>query len=415
MVEARQQLQMQEKPNTAFYGYQLLLILIWTQHTVFPYIAQIFRVLPIIGRYYTNVYLFVVLAALIFALPYLMRHIRVTDLLFYFCCVLVVFWTLLFLPKNAEYLSKDAWRILGQTIPLYFAGIAYSHNENKKVLFWSSLIGVGCTFLYQIRLLVVGRELNTDNMYASYNLLPSILYLIYWFFQKKKARYYVCAALVSMLPFIFGTRGPILITFVYLFLLIFIQIMSTQKTIWKVWYLLLVGGGLLFLFSGDTLTHIMQYLSDLFGKIGFSTRIFDFYLEGNIDVSVGRDRLSETIRAAIMQKPFIGHGLMGDWVLLKIYVHNLFLELWCQFGIVLGSALCIWMFWVPLRSFYKNRNDDASFLLLLCCLTFLKLMLSNSYLIEPLLFFMFGVSIARTRERGERYVKTNSQKDFSHV
>lgn len=127
----------------------------------------------------------------------------------------------------------------------------------------------------------------------------------------------------------------------------------------------------LLLFCGDNLIKIIGWLSRLVENLGMSTRIFDLFLEGEIVNSTGRDRLAEKVITAILQEPIWGYGIMGDWVITgNIYVHNIFLEMWCQFGLILGTIILAVVIGLPLYVMFKylRKKDVFLFMFMLFCI-----------------------------------------------
>lgn len=133
--------------------------LVWGEHTIFDYAIQVFRRLPIIGEFYRGVIPFLTCILIFLSLPYLLREIRLVDVLFYCACIVFLCVSIVALPENAPYIEKDMWRVLGVAIPMYFIGLGYDHDKFKNILYYCSLLGVCLTFLYQIYYLNSGREL----------------------------------------------------------------------------------------------------------------------------------------------------------------------------------------------------------------------------------------------------------------
>ena len=377
-----------------------LFVLIWGEHTIFEYVVQIFRRLPLIGALYRGAIPFFMGILILLSAPYLLRVVRLVDIIFYCSCIIFVCVSIVALPENAPHIEKDMWRVLGIAIPMYFIGLGYDHDKFKNVLYYCSILGVFLTFLYQIYYLNSGRELISDNMDAAYNLLPSLLYIFYWAFEKRKIVYWVIAVISLPIIFIFGTRGPILACIVFLAFGVFFRVLLNKSLFLKIIFIGAVMAVLWLLFFSDALVQLVQFLSEKFEAYGFSTRVFDFFLEGDIVYSSGRDEIFDSAINAIFQSPFFGYGLMGDRIVTnEVYVHNIVLEFWCQFGLVFGTLLLGVVFITPVRALYLERQNPSVFyfILMLACMVFTKLMLSGSYITEMYLFLLLGISIRSIR------------------
>lgn len=378
--------------------FQLLVVLYWARWSVFRYVITIIKRLPIIGEYGGLVMPVLFIALIIFSLPYILQRIQIKDFLVYLSVVLIVLSTLLLYPDSSEYIFPYLWQILGTSVPLYFLGVAYDHEEQKNQLFWWSLIGVIATFLYQIYSLSSGRVLETDNMSASYSLLPSIMYLIYWAVDNKGAGYWVLAVGAMMVSFVFGTRGPILIAFLFFAICLGYKILKLKDVGLKVFLILLLAVAVLYISTGNRIMEWAVSLSETFGKIGFSTRIFDFIIQEDLANDTGRENLSSAVWNAILQRPFSGYGFMGDRAVIGIYVHNIALEFLCSYGLFFGSAGILAVIYVSVTAVARSWKSSTSwFMLMFACYILIKLMLSGSYVFEPYFYLFVGLSIGTAR------------------
>lgn len=387
----------------------ILLALIWMRYTVVSYVLQVISMLPFVGVISSLVYPAMVILLTIIILPWMLKRVKVETIIFYMVAVIIILLSAILFPENSDVIAEKMPRMLTAVLPMVFIGVCYDHEKHKDFLFWASLVGVITMFAYQIYQLAQGEELMEDSMDAAYKTLPSIMFLIYSAFDKKKLRYCVIAVLAGMTTFVFGTRGPILCVFAFLAisLLQIIQNRTSRGT--KVFLFVIVGSLACWLIFSDMLTILAESLSKQFAKWGFSTRIFDWFIEGDIANDNGRSAIFEWITAAIEEKPIIGHGLLGDQILLGqgragVYAHNLILELWMQFGVIGGTAILLYFLWRPAVALYKQKNnkDLQHFIWMLVCMNFVKLMLSSTYTVEQMFYFMIGVCIAavhRTRSR----------------
>lgn len=391
--------------------FRVLLAVIWSYYTIGNFVVQIFRAVPFVGQFYQSFLPICVVFLTLLSFRYIAKRLRPTDILFYIGCVLVVLLTLFFAPKNEKYILEHLYPILFTVFPMYFIGVVLPYEVVKKDLFWVSLLGVFATFAYQFFLLSSGRVLLTDSMSTSYKVLPSIMYLIHWALIYKKVSHWIFASIGIILSFLFGTRGPILVIVSYILLQIYFDVIR-QKSFWKRFiFLISVTVVIVFLSFGDNLLRFATVLSEKFAEMGFSSRIFDYLIAGEFSQSNSRLILSQVVMDAIMEKPIIGYGIMGDRVVTGgKYVHNIAMELWCNFGLLFGSTLLAIVLILPVCALWKNRGSQKfNFILMYTCLVIIELFLSNSYIIESNFFFLVGilVSAIRTKDvyRNEKIVK----------
>ena len=381
-------------------AFRLLVVVVWTQYTILNFVVEIVKRMPFINILSDYVMTIVVVALALLSLPWMIKKMRAADVIFYLVCATIVLGTMLLVYANSMYIKEEAWRILGTVVPLFFIGVSYSHEISKKDLFWSSLFGTIVVFAYQIYSLSLGRELENDNMYAAYNVLPSVMYLIYWALEHKKLKFWLVGVASVIMIFLFGTRGPVLASLVFLLIGIFFYIIMQKSQLARVFYLVVFVVVIIIVSSQDFLLNAAEFLSEKFEDIGFSTRVFDRFIEGEIAESKGRETLYSQIIIAIKERPILGYGLMGDRPIIGFYVHNLFLELWCHFGVILGSVIILAIICIPVVALIKVRkSDEFGFVLMLSCLVFTKLMFSGSYIFEPYLFLLLGISVSLIRNK----------------
>lgn len=382
--------------------FRILLVVFWTQFTILKFVTETIERMPIIGVIsdYIKPALFLSLIAL--SLPYIISRIKLIDFLFYLFVILLILGTLLVYPDSSEYIFEYLWQILGLSVPVYFLGVTYDHEKSKEDLYWGALFGVIAMFAYQLYALSIGRILEADNMSASYNVLPSVMYLIYWAVTNSSIKNWIVAIMASLLPFVFGTRGAILTALIFLGICFIYKIMNVKNTPLKLFLVLLVIGAILYIATGDRILNWAISMSETFGNIGFSTRVFDFIVEDELATSHGRERLTEAVMSAIAQNPFQGYGFMGDRVITvaygQPYVHNIILEFLCSFGIVGGCLAVLLVTTVPAMAIKKCWDSENVWLLIMfVCLVFIKLLFSGSYVYEPFFYLLLGISVGVSR------------------
>lgn len=386
-------------------SFKAFFILFWTQNTIFGYVVQVLRRIPVISILVEPIYEAIIPVCLLLlaaaSLRYLLKYINYRDIAFYIACVFAVLLSMAIYTKNAVFIGEQWYRILVVAVPMYFIGIGFNFENLKKDLFWWSLLGVVCAFLYRFYYVASGKPLVEDNMNAAYNVLPSILYLFYWAFINKKLIYWVMSFAGLFLCFMFGTRGPILVCAIFFMCAFIFKLIWAKSAPLKIAVAVIAFIAVCILLSDGVLLSAARYFSKLFEKLGVSTRIFDFFIEGEIVNSTGRDTLAELVMSAISRNPVCGYGVMGDWTITgDIYVHNIFLEMWCQFGVIIGTVLLMLVIGIPVYMMFKVlwRKDEFLFVLMLFCLVFVKLMLSGTYLTETYFFLLLGISVGYLRK-----------------
>ena len=390
----------QKKQPYYLIAYRILLALLWTQYTVLNFVRVIISRIPYIGDLSELFIPMLIVLALVVALPWFVRNIRGSDILFYVGIVLLYLITTIVFPNNREFMLENWWQILIASASFYFVGAAYSHRNCSGDLFWCSIASVFFVFLHQIYKLRTGAVLEEDNMYVAYNLLPSIMYLFYYAAYKVGKIYWIIAFAALVVMFIFGTRGPILCAIVFLATYLLHKTITSHKRSNYVLLALAMIALLVFYVYDEMLIDIVSFVANIFEKFGFSTRIFDFFISGEVTESLGREYLKQETIRAILDNPIKGYGITGDQYLLGVYCHNLILEMWCHFGVLGGSLVLCMLLLLSIIALVRSYNSLKLFyfVVMMMSMVYVKLMLSSSYTLEPYFFFMIGSFVAITRK-----------------
>ena len=134
-------------------------------------------------------------------------------------------------------------------------------------------------------------------------------------------------------------------------------------------------------------------------KVGLSIRIFDKILGGSQGGTSGRDLLTEKLMVSVKEHFLFGTGLCSDRVLVGTYAHNILVELWVDFGVIIGTVLLAWMVYTFIQSLCKVSNtEEKGLIVTLICASFMKLFLSSTYLDTAFLFLLIGLCVGTNRK-----------------
>lgn len=393
--------------------YRILLALLWSQYTILRLVSAVIERLPVVGVLSDMFIPVCIIFAILASLPWFSKYVRGRDIMTYVGLCLLVLFTMIFFPKTIPYLESDWWNILALAAPFYIVGISFSYKTSSRDLFWCSVFGVLAVFAYRLYLIGAGKAPENDDMDAAYKLLPSVMYLIYYAYNKGRKKYWTIAITSSLFMFVFGTRGPILCILIFIIALMMYGVIK-ERSVAKMAALTIIIILVVSVFSQDDIfISLSVKLSGTLERLGFSSRIFDYYLAGEAAQSRGRELLAQKAIEAISQSPVLGYGFTGDRYLLGIYVHNFILEIWLHFGIILGSILLIGMFTLIIVALAKTIRSrrEFTFVLMLVCMMLVKLLLSSTYTIEPYFYFMIGVCICTIRKNSRSGGRADEEKN----
>lgn len=359
------------------------------------------------SNYLTYAYYGVLWLLLIISFRRLFPKIRSSFLLFVLISLLFIICNILIYPENRIYITGDFFKniptfsatcILSSMIFLWIGACVTDYSSLRKKFHIASRIGIIFAVLSDIIALFILQEKYYDDMSFGYGVCLVTCDALFEYLQgrKKTDLIFSLVGIISIL--ISGTRGPVLCVMILFVLWTFIY----QK---KVKYRVeaIVGCIVLVLLNYlGVFYRLLEKLSLFLQSIGIQdNRIMNMLFSGEIWDSSGRDDLFSTIWESIMQRPMLGYGIGGDRLLLQnnSYVHNIILELFCDFGIIFGSIIFIYLMWLFIKSILEKNSDFSGVCLIIFSVTVLKLMMSSSYIISPILFLLIGMCLNHIPEK----------------
>jgi hypothetical protein len=336
---------------------------------------------------------------------YLVKKIDIKDVLFYLVFLIYFFLCYHLYPENSNVLDGYSAIFLVNSLPIYFVGLSTNITKSFNLLRFVSILSI---IVLGLVLFVMGGsqvyELDSDEgqyMVISYGLLPCSLFL-FWSFLESFSYFNLFFAILGIFEMLsLGTRGPLVCVIVF-FIIYMLFFKHYKSPIIKIF--IVIVGCVIYLLIGP----IMLGLSVLLPSLGMSSRITTMYMEHSLQETTGRDLIAKDLWGKISHDIWQGYGLGGDRVLVGYWSHNLVLEVFVTFGIVLGSIIIVWLLVLIIRSFIKEKQSvNAKFLLLLICCSIVKLMISSSFIQEPMLYFLLGYVINILRHNSATNNKIN--------
>ena len=195
-----------------------------------------------------------------------------------------------------------------------------------------------------------------------------------------------------------GSRGPFVCVLFFALVYLFFFKEWKHKTIVRV--VLVLSGIVLYALS----SYIAMFMVQLLGSIGLSTRIFDSMLEDamfNYENSNGRDIIQEELLQQLsMDTKGFGYGLFSDRVFSSFgfSAHNMIIEIWFSFGYYIGTTILALLLLLFARFFVKVKDNHAKvFGLVFFTSSIIKLMFSDCFILDGLLFFLIGYCVNELR------------------
>lgn len=378
-------------------AYKILVALVWTQSILMDYARAVLLRIPIINIMPDAFIALVYLLFIIISIPFIARSTKLRDCTFYLIVSAIYIISILIVTDN-EILKNYAFMFLISSLPLYFIGLNLDDGYFKSFLYKLSILSIVALLFY---IMVLGGSSidyslsSNEDIYNAYKLLPHLLLVLTIAFDRPNIINIVISLIGAALLLSFGSRGPLVC--VILFCALFLIIRQHNKTKSRV---VLVVATCIICFLFDS---ILELLHRLAVTMGMSTRITSKLMDGSFFTHLsGRDIIQNRIINAISLKPWTGYGFAGDRAILHglvdTYSHNIVLELLCSFGIPMGVVLTITLFVIIFRGYRSTfLQFSKEIFLVFFCSTILKLMVSGTYLNEPLLFLFLGLCVRNIR------------------
>ena len=273
-------------------------------------------------------------------------------------------------------LSSGIWMLL-------FVGL---FSDNKKLLN-CLLLSAKPLFIYYILLFLrfwmrgywvtidyQGNEIrNSYNLDFGYNMAFCCIVFIYLYLKSKKISY-ACASLVGLLIMIMGgSRGAVVGVTLFIALFFIQRWRTMQNRTRKIEIVFgIVFGALVIINIG--FEKMQEIIVSIATRMNISGRLIEMILSGEILSDSGRNRIWKISMEIIKENGIRGAGFYGDrYIIGKSYYwgycHNIFLELWIDYGTIIGTALIFILVASIIRMFIKNQDNEWAALLIifLCC------------------------------------------------
>ncbi len=300
-------------------------------------------------------------------------------------------------PELQIYFDDNAQTCLEAFLMIYVGKSVFRGGIDEdyfSLLTTLSLIGVLFTALYFGYGAISGRGMEDEYMTIAYRTLPSTLCLAAAFLRKINFRNTASFVFAVLLQFFMGTRGAILavIVFVVLYLFLF----AKRKTFW-----IALVCALLYIVLDEVFgisIRLLEGLANIGSSLNLSTRIFDSILDATIADDNGRDVIYETAFGRVQDNIWLGEGLFADRSYLSgklagSYAHNLFIEMWSNFGLIPTVLILAALLISTIRKLIcRAFSSEARILLCIGASAALtQLMVSSSYLINPTFWLFVGM------------------------
>lgn len=340
-------------------------------------------------------FLFILIAIMLWSLkPVLRRSFKpffITEAIF----IILYFTSYVFGLANPEFLLSMAFDTIFICVPLaiYVYSIRDKNIFYRNLLNSSYLLIPSLAFVYYISI----NGYQASVMPLSYSLaIPTIFQANEAIKQKKIVNIiFAFAGFVTIL--LFGSRGPLLCVFTFLVLSIWKYVSVIRRKVFIILMSLIVS-----VFLAVYWEQIMNQLYEFIRNFGINSRTLDLLIENRLLDGSGRDTIFAYYGELISERPILGWGVYGGWIGKGSGPHNMLIEIFLAFGIIIGIILSTYIITVVLKSLYKNKGIEGELLLIFISRIVVLFIFSGNFLGNPYLFILFAL-----------YHSSNEQKQSS--
>lgn len=401
----------------------IIYVLIWP--AVLMYITPLFnKPLSLIGLATNQTQLQLVVNIIVLALCIISNGRYVGRREFYSVTLILIVIFIEFMIYGSKQFTVDRLlSLLLETVPyLIFAFSISEENINYKLVWKCAVVTLFINIIYTISQVNIGRNYNYENMDFAYNLLPSVLIILYGTIIKKKIIDWILGIISVIYIIMQGTRGPIFCLVAFILLVKFKEIGLKKAFIPFVAF----GGAAIAFFESSIGNTALTAFASFIESRGFNARVINQMLTNSLGDDHGRAFIQEIIIKGIHERPIFGWGMFGDRFLTQglydyenryslgaggTYSHNIVLEMLCDYGVIIGCGLFLFILTLVIRKYMNSSEVSARLIIVLICVGFIHLFMSGSYLLEQEFFFLIGICLRKNTKHGVSYKRWIKSED----
>lgn len=247
-------------------------------------------------------------------------------------------------------------------------------------------------------ILLLITNVSVHYMAYGYRMLLAVIVLLYCGCMYKRYTDIIMAFIGILAIFIGGSRAACLIAVIAI--PIYLLIFSTKKRAYLLALTIGIIGIILYLFRDQIITII----ANIVYKYGIYSRTLNKIFANTImseSARIDNIRYGISLLKVSVNRLFLGYGMAGERYFFRRdlvhivdgYPHNIIIEIYVQYGIILGTVIMVGILYCIFCSLSKKKTaDERLFSLILVTFNF-QLLISSSYLQSEYFFAMIGWSV----------------------
>lgn len=378
-------------------AYAFLLCAFICRQSLLTYFSAFLNKIPFFS-FFSHYFIpsFIVILMIVSFKPNVTRFMRFSDCLVPMFIIIDIVAMYLFSPQNVQYYLFNFDTYVLYCVPAFFVGLfAVDYNEDTFTLITKvSCVAVLASYVLLVYYSYKNISLSGDDMGMSYAVVLSTLFIISYYFYTHRTIYLVFAILGLVYALILGTRGPLVILVTYIIACYLLNSLDNMKVV----ILTLLWGVVIIAFIKSThFTQLLDSINSTILRAGYSTRIIDSFMSGNLFSSNSRDAIYITLYEKLSQRPLSGYGLFGEWQFVNWNAHNLYLEVVFEYGWPIGILLIVFYLKTVLSAFFVEKDKTKRYFMMVFIFFVLIQGLRGYSHLRPELFLLLGYCLMQRR------------------
>lgn len=376
-------------------------------HTIADtFISLIRMIIPVTYKIDTLIIYSVFGLCFLWGIPMIIRNVSLAHLLFCLFVLISVLVSWMIYGDGEGIYFIVLKNICMGCIPVFLSVSAISnYNILKYYLYRFSVL----MLVFEWGRIILGMGLQTSgadfySQQTGYTALSISVICIMTWMDKRKWGAAIASVTGIVLLIISGARGPVLALGLYILCQLIKEVYRKGKE--KKVFITTTVGVVMVLFVLLNIRNIALFLQPIFLKLNLSPRILYRIADGNMFEDSSRIQLIYYGIKSIVENPVLGVGVLQDRFMIRNvmepygqaigwYPHNIALEIFMQFGMVLGLLLLFGLLLAIGRNL-KYAQDDKwkNFILAFCGIGLFPLLVSSSYIECTEFYFLLGLCSA---------------------
>lgn len=260
--------------------------------------------------------------------------------------------------------------------------------------------------LYLLLLIINPDKLIEDYMTFGFYAIFSIIYVLIYSYFNKKTKTMILSIITLPIIFINGNRGTIIIAILAIVLIILMAVKDIRKKIFLIFIIIILGLNI------ENIAKVtLNFITNELGIRTYSINALSLMLDSdNTEGAIGgRYSIYQEAIDEIKQHPLLGIGLSTFQDKYGYFPHNIFLDAYSTFGIILGTIYFIYLFSMGAKLYrISKEHQEVKILFIFMVANVMKLMLSKTFIYDPTIWLFIALGNFIVEKHGGKIIEKNN-------